>query len=184
MGFGERVCPFLFNRVLSGDDKERVRQIVCRLTYCDFAFLHRLQQGRLGFGGRAVNFVCQENIGKYRALNKAKRTSPGILFFQDIRPGDIGGHQVGGKLNSLEFTVKNPGNRTDQQRFGQPGNTYQQAVSTGENRSQNLLNDGVLSNDDFMQFFHHDIVMTFQFLQKIIEIAFFVSQGYSILSSD
>ncbi len=75
--FRQRVCPFLLDRVLGGNHEEWLRQFVGFLADRDFPFLHRLQQCRLGFGGRPVDFVRQEHICKHRpCTNRNSRRPP------------------------------------------------------------------------------------------------------------
>ena len=40
----------------------------------------------------------------------------------------------------------------------------------GEDRGQNLLDDSVLSDNDFVQFIHHQVMMAFELVEKIVEI--------------
>ena len=72
LGLGQRVGAFLLDRVLRGDDEERLRQVVGLLADGDLAFLHGLQQGGLRLGRRAVDLVGQEDVGEDRPLDEAE----------------------------------------------------------------------------------------------------------------
>ena len=76
LGFGQRIGPFLLDRVLRGDGEERLGQGVGRLPDRHFALLHRLQQGRLRLGRRAVDFVGQQDVGEDRPFDEAEIAPP------------------------------------------------------------------------------------------------------------
>ena len=64
--FGERIRPFLLDRVLRGHHEERLLQLVDRAGRGDRAFLHRFEQGRLRLRRGAVDFVGQQELGEDR----------------------------------------------------------------------------------------------------------------------
>ncbi len=66
LGFGQRISAFLFDWVLSGQDEERFGQSIRLATDRDFMLLHGFEQGGLGLGWRAVDFVRQEELCKDR----------------------------------------------------------------------------------------------------------------------
>ena len=80
------------------------------------------------------------------------KPAPALIFVEDFRAGDIRRHQVGGELNPLELEVQDPGERLDEQRFGQAGHTGNQAVPAGKQRDQDFFDHLVLADDDFSQF--------------------------------
>ncbi len=49
LGFRERVGAFLFDRILSGEDEERLLERKCFADGGDFVFLHGLEHGGLRF---------------------------------------------------------------------------------------------------------------------------------------
>ena len=53
--------------------------------------------------------------------------------------------------------------------------------------SEDLIDDSVLADDDFVQFFHHDFVVAMKFFEEIVEIAFFchgrIPMGIGVRSS-
>ena len=67
------------------------------------AFLHRFEQRGLRLGRSAIDLVRQHHVAEDRAVDKGPLTVPGgEVFFNDVRAGDVGGHQVRGELNSPE----------------------------------------------------------------------------------
>ena len=92
-------------------------------------FLHGLEQGALDFGGGAVDFVRQEQVGEHGAL--VGHEFAGSLV-QYLRPQDVRGEHVDRELYAAELELDGAGERVDQQRFGQPGNPHQEKVAAGE----------------------------------------------------
>jgi hypothetical protein len=60
-------------------------------------FLHRLQQGGLRFCRSAIDFIGEQERSEDRAFDERKLVA---LQIEDVRAGDIGGHQVGRKLDT------------------------------------------------------------------------------------
>ena len=105
--FGERISPFLFNRILRGQNKKGQIEIIGPSPSRDPVFLHGLQQGRLRFRWSAVDFVGQHNIGKDRTLQKPIVAMPCLLvFFQDIGARDVRWHEIRCKLDTVEAQVE------------------------------------------------------------------------------
>ena len=57
----------------------------------DLAFLHRLQQGGLHLGGRAVDLVHQHDVAEDRPGLEAEVAG---LLLVDLAAHDVGGQQV------------------------------------------------------------------------------------------
>jgi hypothetical protein len=62
--------------------------------------LHHLEQGALHLGGSTVDLVGQQQVREDWAALGLELA--GVLVV-DPRPGQVGGHQVGGELNALEL---------------------------------------------------------------------------------
>src|SRR6266550_4620812 len=58
------VGAFLFDWILSGQNQERIGERISLFADGDLPFLHRFQQRALNFGGRAIDFVGQNQIRK------------------------------------------------------------------------------------------------------------------------
>ena len=76
----------------------------------------------------------------------------GVVFGEDFGAGDVGGHQVGGELDALKLKVERLRDGFDQQGLGEAGSAGEQAVTTGEEGEQDLLDDVFLSDDGFTEF--------------------------------
>ena len=76
-------------------------------------FLHGLEQRCLRLRRRAVDLVGQDDLREDRPLHEAQ--APCALFLvEDFGARDVGRHQVGRELNSLEIEVEDAGERLDQ----------------------------------------------------------------------
>ena len=71
--FRQRIGPFVLDRVLRGQDHERVGQRLLDTLEADAVLLHRFQQRGLHFGGRAIDLVRQQDVGEDRTLSDAER---------------------------------------------------------------------------------------------------------------
>ena len=86
------------HRVLGGDDDEGLGSLAGDPVDGDAAFLHHLQQGRLGLGGGAVDLVGQKEVADRRAGLVLKIAQ---LLVVDGEAGDVRRHDVGGKLHAV-----------------------------------------------------------------------------------
>ena len=106
LGFGQRISPFLLDGVLRGQHEERVGQVERLPAGGHLVFLHRLEQGGLGLGRGAVDFVGQQQVGENRPLQELKSPAAGIrVFLEHVGAGDVRGHQVRRELDSPEGQV-------------------------------------------------------------------------------
>jgi len=167
LSFGKRIGSFLLDGVLRGNDEEGLGQLHCLPPDGDFPFLHRLQQGGLGLGRCPVDFVRQQDVGKDGAFDEAETSLPLFVFFQHVGSGDVRGHQVGSELNPFEGDIQNPGQGADHQRLGEPRHPFEQAMPSGENGREKLLDDFVLAHDDALQFLLHDQAMLGELLENL-----------------
>ena len=71
----------------------------------------------------------------------------GPILFQHVRAGDVGRHQVGRELDPPERQRQRIGQRLDEQRLGQAGDTDEQAVPAREQRHQQMIDDLLLTHD-------------------------------------
>src|SRR5690606_85862 len=70
------------------------------------------------------------------------------ILEDDLGAGDVGGHQIRGELDAAEIERQAAGERLYQQRLGQAGDPFENAVAAGEDAHQQLLDDRVLPDDD------------------------------------
>ena len=93
LGFGKRVGAFLLDGVLRGQNEKRQVERKSGAARCDFVFLHRLQECRLGLGRCPVDFVREQDVGENRPAEKLKSApAGGGIFLQDIGAGDVRRH--------------------------------------------------------------------------------------------
>ncbi len=152
LGLGQRIGAFQLDRILGREHEERQRQRVGLAAGGDFLLLHRLEQGRLGLGRRAVDLVGQHDVGEHRTVDEAHHALPGrLVLLEDVGAGDVARHQVGRELDAAELEVEHAGETRDQQGLGQPGHADQQHVAVGEQRGQELFDHGILADDDLAQ---------------------------------
>ena len=134
---GQGIGAFLFERILRGQHEEGRSQLIRLPAGGDALFLHRFEERRLRLGRRPVNFVRQENIGEDRPLNKPVFLLARLLIhFQHVRAGNIGGHQVRGKLDPAELQVQHFGKRPDHHRLREARHADHQDMPLGNNRGQ------------------------------------------------
>ena len=104
LGLGQREGALVLDRVLGGDDHEGVGQRPGGAAGGDLALGHRLEQGGLHLGRRAVDLVDEDEAEwKSGPARKSKRPFVGP---EDLGAGHVGGHQVGRALDAGEGGVE------------------------------------------------------------------------------
>jgi hypothetical protein len=135
---------------LRGKNEERFRQHVADARRGDLMFLHRFEQGSLGFWRSAVDFIREDEIRENRSAHESESSALRRVR-EDFGAGDVGGHQVGGELDALKLKVENARDRFHEQRLREAGCSGQQAMSARKEREQQLFNHLALANDDLAQ---------------------------------
>ncbi len=130
---GQRIGPFLLQRILRGQHQERIGQRIGLIADRHLPFLHGLEQRALHFRRRAIDFVGQDEIAEYRTVLGAECP---VLRVVDHGPDDVGGQHVGRELQPLEMQRDAAGQRLQRQGFGQAGHAFQQHVAVGQQRDQ------------------------------------------------
>ena len=103
LGFGQRIGAFLLDWVLRCQYEEGAIQFMSGTAYGDLPFLHGFKKSGLGFGRGTVDFICKNNIGKQWALKEFELAPTCIsVFLDDFGACDVGGHKIGGELDSTE----------------------------------------------------------------------------------
>ena len=147
--FGQRVRAFEFDGVLRGQHEKRRGQLVLIAAHRAGKFLHGLEQRRLRLRRRAVDFVGEHDVAENRSRHERPAAVPrGGILLDDVRAGDVGGHQVRRELDALERQAQRLGNRADHQRLRRAGQAGDQAMAADEQRDQNLVEHFLLSDDD------------------------------------
>ncbi len=139
----------------------------------DLIFLHRLQQRGLGLRRRAVDFVGQDHVAEDRALEEPQLAAARAAILLDhLGAGDVGGHQVGRKLDAAKLQRQRFGQRANQQRLGQPRHADQQAMSAGEHRHQQFLDHLPLADDHPAELLGNHAIRFVQFLYGLKVVVF------------
>ncbi len=115
----------------------------------DPPFLHRLQERALRLGGRAVDFVREQERGEDRPLDEGELV---VLQVEDVRAGDVGRHEIGRELDAVELAAEHPGERPDEERLGHAGHALDQRMAAGENADERVIDHVFLADDDFADF--------------------------------
>ena len=148
LGFGQRIGAFELDRVLRREDEERLVERVGAALDRDAVLLHRLEQRRLGFRRRAVDFVREHDVREDRPRGEHHLAASGRrVFLNDVRAGDVRRHQVGRELDAVELQVQHLRQRRDEQRLRQARHADDEAVAADEQRLQHQLDDVGLADD-------------------------------------
>ena len=150
--FGQRVSAFLIDWVLRRHDEERFFEAADFAAGSDTVLLHRLEQGRLGFGRGAIDFVGEKQVRKDRPFLKLKFAATGRRFHDQIRAEDVGGHEIGRELDAIEGEIKDLGKGANQQRFSKARHPFEENVTAGKQCSEGAFDDGILADDDLADF--------------------------------
>ena len=120
---------------------------------------------------RSVDFVGKQDAREDGAFDETEVPATLVVFFQNVRARDVRRHQVRGELDPFERDVQNLGQRTDHEGFGQPGHAYEQAVASGKDGGEDLLDHFVLADDDLLQFLLHQPAVLAELLQNVSQAA-------------
>ena len=144
LGLGQGVGALVLDGVLRRGDHEGGRQRVRLAVDADLALLHRLEQGRLRLGGRAVDLVGEQEVGEDRPGPEGEVTVPGV---EDERAGEVAGHEVGGELHPLGPEVERRGEAAHEERLGDAGHALEEDVAPAQQGHEQPGDGGVLPDD-------------------------------------
>ena len=91
LGLGQGVRALGLDRVLGGQDEERVGHLEGLAADRHLALLHHLEQGALDLGRRAVDLVGEQQVREDRAERGAELAG---LLVVDPRPDEVGRDEV------------------------------------------------------------------------------------------
>src|SRR6185437_11822768 len=129
-------------------NEERRGQFVMIAAHGAGTLLHGFEERGLRLGRRTVDFIRQQNVGEQRTAHESPGAMAMFVFFNDVGTGDVGGHQVRGELNALEFETEHFGHGADEQCFSGAGEAGQQAVAADEEADAHLFQNFILADDD------------------------------------
>lgn len=144
---GQRIGSFLLDRILRCQYEERFRQRIGFAADGDLSLLHGFEQRRLHLRRRAIDLVGKNDVGEDRPLLHHEIAATWAV---DHRAHQVGGQQVGRKLNALKGGVQSAGQTRNRGGLGQSRNAFDQNVSVGEKPKQQSVHKVVLADDDPM----------------------------------
>ena len=118
----------------------------------DLPLLHDFEQGALHFGGGAVDFVGQQQVGKHRPQHGAELAAFGV---EDAGAHQVGGQQIRGELDALEAATHGFCQRVHGEGFGQPRHALNQQMALREDGHQNAFEESVLPHHHAFDFIEH-----------------------------
>jgi len=81
------------------------------------------------------------------------RAEAAVLGREHHGADDVAGQQVGRELDALELDAEGGAEGFDEQGLGEAGHAFEEDVAVGEEGDEQALNDGVLADDGFADFF-------------------------------
>ena len=105
---------------------------------------HRLEESGLGLRRRAVDFVGEQQVREDGAFAEDELGLAGIPHH---RARDIGGHEVGGELNTRHVHVEGARQSAHKQRLRDAGHAFEERVTTRDKGDDEPADRGVLADD-------------------------------------
>jgi hypothetical protein len=143
LGLGQRVRALVLDRVLRGEDEERLGQLPGRPLDRHLPLLHRLEQRGLRLGRRPVDLVREQH-----ARENGTRTEGELAAVQRQRPQEVRGEHVGCELGATELEAERARDRVGYQRLRDAGHSLEQDVAADEQRAQDPLDRPLLAHGD------------------------------------
>jgi hypothetical protein len=116
------------------------------------AFLHRLQERRLGLRRGAVDLVGQQQA---REQGSAPELELRRLLVVDERAGQVGGQQVRGELGAREVEPESLRETPGRQGLAESREVLEQHMSLGEDRGEDELERLMLTHHGFLHLGEH-----------------------------
>ena len=152
LGLGQRERALVLDRVLGGDDQERIGHRVGRAVDRRLALFHALQQRGLRLRRRAVDLVGEHDLAEDRARPELEFLR---LLVVDRQPGDVRGEQVRGELDPPEGAAEAPGDGLGEDRLARPRDILDEEVAAAQQRDQGEADLVVLADDDALDVGEH-----------------------------
>ena len=144
LGLGQRVGALVLNRVLRRDHHERLGELTGLAVDRDGVLFHRLEEGRLGLRRRTVDLVREQQVREDGALTEDELGLPGVPHH---RARDIGGHEVGGELDTRHIHVEGARQGAHEQRLSNAGYAFEERVTACDKSNDEAADCGVLADD-------------------------------------
>ncbi len=144
LGLGKGESALELDGVLGSEDDEGAGEEAGIAFDGDLAFLHSLEEGGLGAGGSAVYLVGEEDLGEDGAGSELELA---VLLVIEIGAGDIGGEEVGGRLDAAEGTAEGLSDGAGEHGFADAGDVLEEDVALAEDSDEDELDGGRLADD-------------------------------------
>ena len=148
LGVGQLVDALALDRVLGGDDEERLGHGVGDAADRHLLLGHHLEQRRLHLGRRPVDLVGEQEVDEHRAELDVEAFGAAAV---DAGADDVGRQQVGRELDAGERAADDVGERLGGERLGEAGHRLEQAVAAGQQADEQPLEQPALADDHLAQ---------------------------------
>jgi hypothetical protein len=148
LGVGQGIGPGEIEGVLGRHHDERAREEVRRPVHRDVRVRHRLEQRGLRARRCPVQLVGEHELVEQRTGTELELAARGR---EDLHPGDVGGHEVGGELDAGEAEAAHPRQPLGERGLPHAGRVLHEQVPSGDEGGQRELDGGALAADDAPQ---------------------------------
>jgi hypothetical protein len=143
---GERIRPFLFDRISRREHLKRIGQRVRMRSHRHTPLLHRLEERRLRLRRRSVDLVGQNQMVKNRP-GKKTHAPPAHVVLEDVGAGDVGWKEVRRELHPAERQSERLGKGCDEQRLRKARHPDEECMPASQKRHEHQVDDGFLPYD-------------------------------------
>ena len=119
----------------------------------------------MGAWASAVDFVGHQQLAEHRARDEAEGAAAVFGFFQHFGTDDVARHQIGRELDALGVEPEHKPKCIDESGLGEARHADQKSVAAGQKRDQDLIDDGLLAEDDIRDGFARSRKAGAQFLR-------------------
>lgn len=126
LGFGEGKRPLVFNWVLGCQHHEGAGQRIGDAIYRHLTLVHRFEQGSLGFGRCAVDFIRKDDLPENRSETELELAR---FLIEDRDAGHVGGQHIGRELHPIEEAAQRFGHGTRHNGLADTGDIFDEDVS-------------------------------------------------------
>ena len=176
LGFGKGIGPFHLQGVLRRQNEKRQFQVVRFLADGDRLFLHCFQKSGLSLRCGPVDLVSQNHVAEDGTGLEFQVALAVIDFLDDVRPRDVGRHQIRCELNSRELQVQCAAQGLNELGLAQAWNAFQQDVPAREQSHQDAVNDGFGPDDHLGHFVLDDV----ELLSERFDLPVDLSRGHLV----
>src|SRR5579872_1096493 len=142
--FRQRIRSFELDRILRGKNGEELRQRISLAVDRDLMLFHALQQRRLRSRRHAVHFIDQQQVSEHRPGMQLELAGRHV---QNVRSNNIGRHQIGRALHTLELQPQQMRQSFHGERLRNARHAFEQNVPAAKQRDDALVAEFVLPDD-------------------------------------